>query len=302
MSEALLAQAQRKALAGDLRGALADLRRAAAATTDPTDAARARLTMGRLHLMLGQPEQTADILDAVEPTVPATLVPDARRLRAEWAEASGDPAALREALQAWLAVVDGALAVSALRRLAALEKAQDAVEAMRPWLDAAIARAAADPSLHDAWIDAMLERASVELNLHAVAAARADLAAIDARLSAEPSSFRARWTGLMALVAHGEGDAVAALDEAIRARALAVACRDVPSYVSATLLIVGLQQAAGEDVQAYDTLVRARESLRDLLGEDGAGLIQPALSAFEASLGSRLDAVHAAWAAWRRGG
>lgn len=63
---------------------------------------------------------------------------------------------------------------------------------------------------------------------------------------------------------------------------------------------MALDEQAGRHVAAYDTLIRARESLRDLLGDDGAGLIQPALSAFEQRHADDLDAIHAAWVEQRQ--
>ena len=54
-------------------------------------------------------------------------------------------------------------------------------------------------------------------------------------------------------------------------------------------------------VDAYDALLRARASLTDLLGEQAAGLVQPALDVFEERLGpAAFDAVHAEWAERRR--
>lgn len=237
--------------------------------------------------------------DLREPLATGPALADVRRLRAELTDATGDPAARRAAWAAWYAVVDGPLAISALRRLAAIAKETDDVAAMLPWLDEAIERARVDPRLRDAYLDALLERAAAHLNQQAFARAAVDLRTIEGALTAEPSVFRARWRGLSALLARGQGAPDAALSACLEARALAVACRDVPIYVSATLLLVALHQEADRPVDAYDTLIRARESLRDLLGEPGAGLIQPALSAFEAQLGDGLDAVHAAWVAQR---
>lgn len=302
MADRLMAEAQRRILAGDLAGAVGLLERLARIRRAPAERVNALITAARLHLMLDAPEKAAALLDRAEPLASrAGLLADTLRVRAEWADKAADHATRRDAWRAWYAEVDGAHAISALRRLAAIAKEQDDSAAMLPLLDEAITRAAASIDLNEACVDALLERVAVHLNLQAVDAAAADLGRVEALLSDEPTAFRARWMGLRALVAHARGDLDAAVRRCIEARALAVACRDVPSYLSATMVLVALHEQRAQLVDAYDTLIRARESLRDLLGEPGAGLVQPALSGFEQRLGDELAAVHAAWVA-RRGG
>lgn len=299
MSDELIAEAQRLALAGDFAGAAPIFERLAELRTDPDERVQAFIAAARLRMMCQQPEQAAALLRTARSIAPASQQAGLLRAEAECADAQGDPDARRAAWEAVLAVSEGAAAVSAARKRAVIEKAQDDGAAMLPWLQAAIDHAQG-ADLQDARIDALLERAAVHLNGQAIEPAAADLQAVEALLSDEPSSFQARHRGLSALLSHARGDMDEARRQTIEARALSVACRDVPSYLSATMMLMALDEQAGRHVAAYDTLIRARESLRDLLGDDGAGLIQPALSAFEERHADDLDAIHAAWVEQRQ--
>jgi hypothetical protein len=299
MSDELIAEAQQRALAGDLQGAAPIFERLAQLRRDPAEQVQALISAARLRMMLDEPAYAATLLQQARTIAPPQQHAALLRAEAECADAQGDLDARRAAWEAVLAVTQGADAVSAARKRAAIEKAQDKGEAMLPWLAVAIDHAQGE-ALQDARIDALLERAAVYLNLQKPALAQADLQTTAGLLTDEPSSFRARHTGLGALVSHARGDLPGARLQAVEARALAVACRDVPSYLSATMMLMAIDEQAGDMVQAYDTLIRARESLRDLLGDDGASLVQPALSAFEARNAGQLDAIHAAWVEQRQ--
>src|SRR5262249_26648554 len=92
-----------------------------------------------------------------------------------------------------------------------------------------------------------------------------------------------------------------ALAHARTSRAAAVDATDVPTYLAASALLVMIHERRGDLVAALDDIVRARASLRDLLGAPGAGLVEPALTLFEERLGeARFAEVRAAWEASRR--
>lgn len=67
------------------------------------------------------------------------------------------------------------------------------------------------------------------------------------------------------------------------------------------LVLRGAFDQAGDTLRAYDTLLRARASLQDLVGAEGAGLVQPAVDTFAEELGTEaFEALHERWVAWRR--
>jgi len=85
------------------------------------------------------------------------------------------------------------------------------------------------------------------------------------------------------------------------ARAGAVANRDAITYLATSSLIAGLHEDAGRRVDAYDTYMRTRASLEQLLGPQGRELAQPAITLFEERLGpAAFKDVWDAWVARRR--
>ena len=98
------------------------------------------------------------------------------------------------------------------------------------------------------------------------------------------------------------GDHAAAMEHGAAARALAVQRNDAMTYLAASALIAALHETAGRLVEAYDTYVRARESLGKLLGEPGRGMVAPAIQLFEERLGpEKFQEIWDGWVRMRRG-
>ncbi|MSP73444.1 MAG: hypothetical protein EXR76_14995 [Myxococcales bacterium] len=126
---------------------------------------------------------------------------------------------------------------------------------------------------------------------------------IELALEAAPSSSirDARALGQRGVIALACGRVEEAIVHALGAREAAVLATDVPTYLATSTLLLTAYEAAGQLVLAYDTLLRARGSLGELLGEPGRALVAPALSLFEERLGEeRLEEVHEAWSRGRR--
>ena len=114
-------------------------------------------------------------------------------------------------------------------------------------------------------------------------------------------TLRARALGQRGVIALAAGDQDKALEHALAARELAVAATHVPTYLSATMLVFMIHDLADRPLEAYDTLMRARASLSDLHGDQGAGLVQPAIDSYAERLGQETaEELHQRWVAWRQ--
>lgn len=297
-AERLLAQAIEATNAGDYRQAAESFERAAALAAAPDDAAAAFESAARLHIMLRDLDRAAALVERADATAPGS--PRLLRVRAELADGVGD---VHARVAAWQAVAERGLAehrVHALTQLGYLarELGDHAAAATR-------FAAAVD---HGGPVDPWLAR---ELGLEIVIAlteagdhhgATARLDALEAGLPRDDRGLAGRVLGQRGVLAMARGDHARALDYAERARAAAVGRDDVMTYLAASTLIAGLHEAAGRLVEAYDTYVRARESLADLLGDQGRAMVAPAIQLFEERLGApRFEEIWTAWVRRRRG-
>ncbi len=132
------------------------------------------------------------------------------------------------------------------------------------------------------------------------AGSEADLLQAETLLGPEDGGLRSRLYGQRALTAAQKERFAEALRLAAAARNEAVDASDVMAYMSSVVLIASLHMQMGEEVAAYDDLVRARVSLKDLLGSDGEQLVAPALAAFAERLGPRYETVRDRWIEERR--
>lgn len=299
----LIKDAERQVLSGDLTGAAGRFERAAKAyeaRRSHRDAATAWLTAARVRLMMGDPDRAEALLDHADaPAAKADVGSEVLHVRAELADARGDPDHRRTAWRAFADAVTGAATVTALRRLAAVERETGRLAEARDLAGEAAERATA-AGLDELATDCALERTAARLALGEADVA-AELEALASRIPIEAHPHRARWLEQQALAAQAAGRLQHAIEHARAARSAAVGCTDVQTYLAASMLLFALHDMRDEPVAAYDTLVRARESLIQLMGTDAAAWVQPALDAFAARLGdARMASVHEAWATWSR--
>lgn len=266
---------------------------------DLVEAATALVTAGRLYGMGGELAEAEALLEQIEGLAyENNHAPDWALARAELADQRGDPA-LRRARWALSRDLGGPRQrVFSLGKLADEAKERQAVAEAAAHLSSA-AQAAEElepPLLAEVLVElAVLRTAAGERRSAEALLTRA------AGLSEEGSVLRARVEGQRGVIALAEGRADDALRHAQQARAGAVAHQDVPVYLAAAQLITLIHQSRGDELEAWDTLLRARESLRDLLGEQGAALVQPAVQLFEERLGEEaMAALRDAWAARQR--
>lgn len=253
----------------------------------------------RLHAMLSDLDAADAVLDDIEDLARhASKLGEVARARAEIADQRGDLDARGQAWQAAFDHGDRAQRFFALLRLADVARAQEDPEAVSALFDRALAFAPEDDPAQVAEVH--IERAVVLCLLARHDDAGQALQAAEA-LCGEESILRARVAGQRGVIALAQGNTEGALEHGAAARALAVAATHIPTYLSASMLIYMAHRQAGDVLRAYDTLVRARASLQDLQGPEGAALVQPALDTFAAELGAEeFDAVHRRWADWRR--
>jgi tetratricopeptide (TPR) repeat protein len=300
-----LARAASAAQAGDLPAAALAFDEAAEAlaATSPADAVLALESLCRIRLIEGAlPAAQAALarIDALGPPTSRT-----RRLAAEVADAAGDPVARRTAWRAFADLASTAADRSeAHAHLALIAREANDLTTSVAEIDAALEAhgASADPLVVSALL---LERAISAGALQWFEVAVADLDRAEAGLSdlADDGGLRARILGHRGVVAMASGEPAAALAYAEASRDAAVAASDVTTYLAAASLIALVHEHAGRLVDAYDTLMRAKASIGDLLGRDAQGLISPAIGEFEARLGpSRFKEVWDAWVASRRRG
>ena len=191
------------------------------------------------------------------------------------------------------------LAFRAWHRLGALARERLDPALLREAIDAALALAVARGD-RAAEADLRVELA-VAIAPAQPADARAELARAEALLAPGDDEPRSRVLGQRGVIAFFEADLDGAAALAREARALAVASNAVPAYLAATSLLVMIHERRGALLEALDELLRARASLIDLLGEQGAGLVDPALALFEERVGTeRYRELVERWRAQRR--
>lgn len=315
--ETLLSQAVAAVEASDLRTAADRFERAGRilAGVRDDDAVHALTSAARLYLLAEDPPRARAVLERARGIAPADV--RVARLHAELVDVGGEPIAREEA---WLAVLatdvpaeqhHARLRLAALARevgvhahaadqfaaiLAALPADADADERVELLLEIATSRTAA------ADLDgAAAALADAEAALPPGEAAPAPGAAADA--AAAVALQRARIGGQQGVLALARGDHAGALRHGEAAREVATRARDVLTYLGACSLIAMVHEQTGQLVDAYDTYVRARESLADLLGDGARPLVDPAIALFETRLGPAAFAeVWTAWVARRRAG
>lgn len=304
-------RAQDLALRGDFAGAAALFERAAADLLGARrldDALSALLAAARLQMMLGNAQGPGDwrrdsgfaraaalLADAEVPARQRQRIAEVRHLQAELADYTGDVAARERAWTAARDLASGEARVFALRRLAEIARDTDRPADMIPLLDEAL-QISRDPEQQadTALFLSMAHHALGQLD-------RAEAAIERLPLTGAPSPLLARLHGQRGVLALARDRIDDALTHALAARSTAVALADAQNYLAASLLLVMIYQHGGRELDAYDTLIRARTSLTDLLGGQAAGLVQPALDAFEARHGEAgMATLHAQWVAMRQ--
>ncbi|HWO20122.1 MAG TPA: hypothetical protein VNO30_15150 [Kofleriaceae bacterium] len=297
-AERLLVQAVEATNAGDYARAADCFERAADQTATPDDTIAALESAARLRIMLRDVDRAAGLVARAEAVAPGA--PRVLRVRAELADGTAEPAARTAA---WQAVAERGLPehrVHALAQLGHLARQLGDHAAAAARFAAALERAAPADAL-------LAGELRLELAIALTAAGDLDGAAaqLDTLEDAPPvddGSIAGRVLGQRGVLAMARGDHAGALGFAERARASAVERNDVMTYLAASTLIAGLHEAGDRLVDAYDTYVRARESLAALLGEPGRGMVAPAIQLFEERLGpERFQEVWNAWVSRRRG-
>jgi hypothetical protein len=221
------------------------------------------------------------------------------RARAEVGDRLGDD---DEAIRRWEAlrdVPDAGERLFAASRLMALHRSRGDLGRAAALCNSAIqeADAARDEAMS---IGARLDLAAIRLE-------QGDLDACNDELDGlEPWAGDPAVDGRVALIeaalAARVGDAAGVEQAALDAREAAVEASDPVIYLQAVQMLVGARLDLGDEVTAWDAIVRARESLRDLLGEPGAELVAQAEAGFRAGMGERMPGIEAEWAAWAAAG
>jgi len=303
-ADALFAQALVALDAGELATAAERFERAARilAPARPADALHALASATRLALMLGDRARAGDLLArarAIDPDAEQVAV-----LAAELADAGGDIEARRAAWEALVKSSDAKLRYRALLRLAELARDERAHALAAVHLTSALAELPGDVS-PVARGELLLELAAARTTSDDRDGAARSLAQAEAQLPAtggdDVALLRARIAGQRGVLALAAGDLDAALQLGEVARDAAVAHDDVMTYLGASALIAMVHEQADRLVDAYDTYIRARESLGQLRGDAGRALVAPAIELFEQRLGAeRFAAIWTAWAERRR--
>ncbi len=302
--ETLLAQALSAVNAGDYRTAADRFERAGRILVGvrPDDAVNALLSGAQLHLLDQEPSRAADLVARVRALAPG----DVRGLRAhaEIVDVTGDATARADAWQAVADAGDTAQRSAALGRLGAQARAAGDHARVAALTETLLAELPAEAPASDR-AELLLDLATARTAAHEIDIAATALDQAEALVPPGDDDplviLRARLTGQRGLVALARGDHATALHLGEQARAAAVAMRDVMTYLGAASLIAMVHEQAEHLVDAYDTYVRARESLADLLGPEARGLVEPAIQLFEERLGAaRFAEVWDAWVAHRR--
>lgn len=302
--QSLLAQATPLLLGGRLKEALPLLQEAAAslshAEADPQEQTQSFLALARLHALLGDIDNAAKWLkDAEAPARKASLWPELLRARAELEEQKSGS----EGATASLAWQDALSAANAdqqpfiLSRLAELAKA-----AGEPLKAAAYYTELLSLGEKTGMTRAelLIERAICHNAAQKTELAEQDLGQAEALLGSEEDAARSRLLGQRALMALQANQTADALALAHKARDAAVNASDVLAYLPCVSLIASIYLRLGQPVEAYEALVRARVSLKDLLGPTGEAFIKPLIDTFAQTVGPRFDEIRDRYIATRR--
>lgn len=296
-------QAQDLLLKGDLAGAVPLLVRSAEALLDEGKEGEAAITLisaARLHAIRGQAAEAAEVLKRAQgPAQRSGHLPEWLRAQAELAEVHGDGEAAQRGWQQAAGGGDTRAREFALGRLAELAVAQGqplrAADCYGELLAAAEGR-----QERARCAELLVERAICRNAGGEVDGALQDLLRAEPLLGPGDGGLRARLLGQRGLMAALRGDFDAALALGEQARDAAVSRSDVLAYLPTVALIASIHQRRGREVEAYDTLVRARVSLKDLIGRTGEVLVQPLLDSFAQAVGPRLPEIEARWAEMRQ--
>jgi len=295
-SETLLAQAVAAVQQGDFRTAADRFEKIAQilAPVRVADAVSAYESAARLRLMLDDVRRAqANVSRAMK------LDPDSvrvLRVHAEVTDKTGEPPARRAAWQAVADVGDADQRREAQLHLAPIARELNEHKVAESHFQAALEDLTpdTDPTMaSELWLEIAICRTVQQL----FDAADEALAMAEKHLpQPDDSGIPGRITGQRGVIAMGRGDHVKALELAEKSRDDAVSRNDVMTYMSASMLVAAIHEQADRLVDAYDTYVRARESLVQLLGEQAKGMIQPAITVFEERLGK--DKFEQVWNAW----
>lgn len=312
-AETLLAQAIDAVNKGDLDTAADRFERAGATlgTINPRDAVSAYESAARLRLMQDDPRRAAESVARATKLEPTSA--RVARLHAEVVDHGGDLAARRTAWEAVVVAGDLSERQYAQLQLAAIERAAGQHGPAASYFEAALADLADDapPGMRgELWLEIAIARTATQDRAGAtaaLAAAEATLSTSRGRTAAEAEAddedqgLAGRILGQRGVLALDAGDLDGALRFGELARSSAVARNDVMTYLGASSLIAMVHEKADRLVAAYDTYIRARESLAQLVGEDGRAMIAPAVQLFEERLGpDKFKEVWDAWVAERR--
>jgi tetratricopeptide (TPR) repeat protein len=290
-AETLLSQAVAAFNRGDLRTAADRFERAATtlAGVNPADAVLALESAARVRLMLDQPRHAA--LAAAKARALHPDSPRVAKIAAELADHGGD---LDSRRAAWREVAErgsGADKRGAHVRLAYLDREAGDPASAAQQFEQALALETDDAG-----------RAELQLEIAVTRTITGDYDAALAMLDQLTSDAHVpRVIGQRGVIALARGDTEQAFELAQRARQEAVARNDVMTYLGTASLIAMIHEQAGRLVEAYVTYIRARESLADLLGDEGRALVQPAVTLFQERVGQpKFDEVWNAWVAMRK--
>ncbi|HEY4177226.1 MAG TPA: hypothetical protein VGM90_10355 [Kofleriaceae bacterium] len=263
----------------------------------PDDAVAAFESATRLALMRGDVATAAATLDRAR----ALGGDNARilRLAAEVADVDPDINVRRAAWQAVARSGDATQRHQALLRLADLSRNQKEHAQSAVYFSEVVRNLPQETAPH-VRAELYLEIASARTATGELDIALAALDDADQLLPAtgddKTETLRNRIAGQRAVIAFGSGDPEGALRAANAVRDRAVQTDDVMTYLGAAALIAMVHEQEKRLVDAYDTYIRARESLAQLLGEDGKRLVSPAIEMFEARLGP--DEFAVVWNEW----
>lgn len=297
-AERLLIQAVEATNAGDYARAAECFERAADETATRDDTVAALESAARLRIMLRDVPRATALVERAEAAAPGA--PRVLRVRAELADVAADP---EERVRAWEAVAERGLdehRLHALSQLGHLGRQMGDHAAAVARFAAALERAPAGDTLLAGELRLELAIALTAAGDHAGAAAQLD--ALEDAPPVDDGSIANRVLGQRGVLAMARGDHAAAMEHAEAARAMAVQRNDAMTYLAASALIAALHETGNRLVEAYDTYVRARESLGKLLGEPGRGMVAPAIQLFEERLGpAKFQEVWDGWVRMRRG-
>ena len=306
-----LDEAQAQLLAGDLGGAQRLIERAGyglLAKHEYGQATTTLLSAARLAILGKQGVVASKILSEVEDAATQTgQLAALWHTRAELAHLQRQPSVEQQALQQVYARCPADQRQGVLQRLAELACVHDRpLQAAAYYEELIAARSSATQQAERArlWI----ERAACFLAAGQPEEAgrcldEAETLLPSGNLNAPPERWeevRARLMGQRAALSAQRGQWAEAIGQAEQGHRLAISAQDVATCLGISGLLVGIHQQRGEEVAAYDVLVRTQVATRALLGHAGEALLEPTMRAFTERLGPQFAAVRAAWERTRK--